>query len=210
MDKKIIQALFANVCAKDQLRPIMNGVHFEEDRLYASDGHILVIYEEGSSKLNGKTVASNGEVIDGRYPNVDSVFPPKEAYGNEYKVDLQQLRAACQYHVKKEGAQPQDRVVIAGVGYVVETMLKVLNAVLACEEASKLKFYSCDPLKPTVIIGKKTKALLMPIPYEEVDIDTVQEEGFAVVYSYENFINDYVFNSWRKKPTKNNYDWLDD
>ena len=54
MEKKIVQALFANICAKDELRPIMNGVHFESERCYASDGHVLVFMKKESRSLTEK------------------------------------------------------------------------------------------------------------------------------------------------------------
>lgn len=209
MEKKIIQALFANACGRDELRPIMNGVHFEEERVYASDGHILVVYNEGSKKLDGKTIAPDGTELEGRYPNVDSVLPSSKSMGTEFKADLVQLKAACQYHVRKENSKAQDRVIIGGTGLVVTSLLRTLNAVLACEEPSKLKLFISEPLKPITFLGKKTKAILMPIPYEEKEVDVEQEEGCSNVFSYESFINDYVFNGWKKKPVKAALAWLD-
>lgn len=42
------------------------------------------------------------------------------------------------------------------------------------------------------------------------DIDTEREgEGYTQTYSYENFINDYVFNSWRKQEKPQTLSWLD-
>lgn len=55
-------------CAKDELRPIMCCIHFEDGYAYASDGHVLVknslsecstIPEEQIEKLNGKNLHSN-------------------------------------------------------------------------------------------------------------------------------------------------------
>lgn len=52
-------------CATDELRPIMNCIHFENGYTYASDGYILVrnlltecstIPEEKIEKLNGKNI----------------------------------------------------------------------------------------------------------------------------------------------------------
>ena len=91
MDKKIIKAMFDNICAKDELRPIMNGIHFEESRCYASDGHILIIYNEGVPRLKDKTILLEGMEIDGRYPNVDSVLPSKNAKYTEMQIDVEQL-----------------------------------------------------------------------------------------------------------------------
>lgn len=210
MDKKVIQALFTNICAKDGLRPIMNGVHFESERCYATDGHILVIYAEGKPELDGKTMLPDGTSIEGRFPNVDSVFPNEDAYGNKLNIDIKQLRDACQWQIKQENANANDRVVINGVGYNVRTLLRLLNVLLLVGDHHKIKFYNSDPSRCSVLIGTKLKCIIMPMQYEEDSIDAEREgEGFTCTFSYENFINDFVFNSWRKTNKQSNFSWLD-
>lgn len=209
MDKKIIQLLFANICDKDELRPVMCGVHFESERCYASDGHILVIYDEGNPCLSSKTMNQSGEEIAGRYPNVDSVFPPAENYGKRLNLDIKQLHAACAWHIRQSGSTEHDGVVINGVSYNVRSLRRILEVML-CEGASNIKFYNSQPEKATVIIGKKLKGLLMPQQYEESGIDEERADDYSArTYSYENFINEYVFNSWRKEPKKEPLPWLD-
>lgn len=210
MEKKIIQSLYANVVAKDELRPIMNGVHFESERCYASDGHVLVIYEEGKPELDGKTMAVSGEELDGRYPNVDSVFPSKENYGTKLVIDILQLRNACQWQTRQEGANENDSVVIGNVGYNIRTLLRICNVMLTSGNPRHIKFFNSDPNRATVIIGTKLRGLIMPMVFEEVNIDAEREdEGYTRTYSYENLVNDYVFNSWKKPEKKSALSWLD-
>lgn len=210
MEKKIIQALYAYIVDKSELRPIMNGVHFESERCYASDGHILVIYDEGKPELAGKTLSVDGKTIDGKYPNVDKVFPKKEDYGTKLSVDLLQLRNACQWQTRQEGANENDCVVINGVGYNIRTLMRMCNMMLAEGKPRDIKFYNGDPARATVIIGHKLKGLIMPSVYEEVNIDSEREEyGYTKTYSYESLINDYVFNSWKKPEKKESLAWLD-
>ena len=46
--------------------------------------------------------------------------------------------------------------------------------------------------------------------YNEKDIDAESEfNETCTVYSYENFINDYVFNSWKDEVPKKVLSWLD-
>ncbi len=209
MDKKIIQLLFANICDKNDLRPVMNGVHFESERCYASDGHVLVIYGEGNPKLAGKTMSASGEVIDGRYPNVDGVFPPVDKYGTKLNIDIRQLHAACVWHQKQADATEHDGVVINGVSYNVRSLRRILE-VMVYGGANGIKFYNSQPDRATVILGNKLKGLLMPQQYEESGIDGEREfEESPRTFSYENFINEYVFNSWRKEPKKEPLTWLD-
>lgn len=210
MNKKIIQSLFTNIVAKDELRPVLSGVHFEEERCYASDGHVLVVYKESKPGLEGKTLAADGNAIDGRYPKVDGVIPAKENWGTQLKIDMLQLRNACQWQTRQEGANVDDTVVIGEVGYGIRTLLRLCNVMLLGGDVNRIKFYNSDKTHATIITGKKLLGLIMPMIYREEDIDAEREfEGVQRTYSYENLINDYVFNSWKKAEKKDTFSWLD-
>lgn len=208
MDKKIIKSMFDNICAKDVLRPIMNGIHFEENRCYASDGHILIIYNESVPRLKDKTILLEGMEIDGRYPNVDSVLPSENAKHTEMQIDVEQLKNACIWHSKKPSAMDVDRVVICGVGLNVNTLLRFLKTVSLFGKEQTFAFY--DRLKSVLVEGDNFKGIIMPMEYNEKDIDAESEfNETCTVYSYENFINDYVFNSWKDEASKKVLNWLD-
>lgn len=208
MDKKIIKSMFDNICAKDVLRPIMNGIHFEENRCYASDGHILIIYNESVPRLKDKTILLEGMEIDGRYPNVDSVLPSENAKHTEMQIDVEQLKNACIWHSKKPSAMDVDRVVICGVGLNVNTLLRFLKTVSLFGKEHTFAFY--DRLKSVLVEGENFKGIIMPMEYNEKDIDAESEfNETCTVYSYENFINDYVFNSWKDESSKKVLSWLD-
>lgn len=208
MDKKIIKSMFDNICAKDVLRPIMNGIHFEENRCYASDGHILIIYNESVPRLKDKTILLEGMEIDGRYPNVDSVLPSENAKHTEMQIDVEQLKNACIWHSKKPSAMDVDRVVICGVGLNVNTLLRFLKTVSLFGKEHTFAFY--DRLKSVLVEGENFKGIIMPMEYNEKDIDAESEfNETCTVYSYENFINDYVFNSWKDEAPKKVLNWLD-
>lgn len=208
MDKKIIKSMFDNICAKDVLRPIMNGIHFEENRCYASDGHILIIYNESVPRLKDKTILLEGMEIDGRYPNVNSVLPSENAKHTEMQIDVEQLKNACIWHSKKPSAMDVDRVVICGVGLNVNTLLRFLKTVSLFGKEQTFAFY--DRLKSVLVEGENFKGIIMPMEYNEKDIDAESEfNETCTVYSYENFINDYVFNSWKDEASKKVLSWLD-
>lgn len=208
MDKKIIKSMFDNICAKDVLRPIMNGIHFEENRCYASDGHILIIYNESVPRLKDKTILLEGMEIDGRYPNVDSVLPSENAKHTEMQIDVEQLKNACIWHSKKPSAMDVDRVVICDVGLNVNTLLRFLKTVSLFGKEQTFAFY--DRLKSVLVEGENFKGIIMPMEYNEKDIDAESEfNETCTVYSYENFINDYVFNSWKDEASKKVLNWLD-
>lgn len=208
MDKKIIKSMFDNICAKDELRLIMNGIHFEESRCYASDGHVLIIYNESVPRLKDKTILLEGMEIDGKYPNVDSVFPSENAKHTEMQIDVEQLKNACIWHSKKPSAMDVDRVVICGVGLNVSTLLRFLKTVSLFGKEQTFAFY--DRLKSVLVEGENFKGIIMPMEYNEKDIDAESEfNETCTVYSYENFINDYVFNSWKDEAPKKVLSWLD-
>lgn len=208
MDKKIIKSMFDNICAKDVLSPIMNGIHFEENRCYASDGHILIIYNESVPRLKDKTILLEGMEIDGRYPNVNSVLPSENAKHTEMQIDVEQLKNACIWHSKKPSAMDVDRVVICGVGLNVNTLLRFLKTVSLFGKEQTFAFY--DRLKSVLVEGENFKGIIMPMEYNEKDIDAESEfNETCTVYSYENFINDYVFNSWKDEASKKVLNWLD-
>lgn len=208
MDKKIIKSMFDNICAKDVLRPIMNGIHFEENRCYASDGHILIIYNESVPRLKDKTILLEGMEIDGRYPNVDSVLPSENAKHTKMQIDVEQLKNACIWHSKKPSAMDVDRVVICGVGLNVNTLMRFLKTVSLFGKEQTFAFY--DRLKSVLVEGENFKGIIMPMEYNEKDIDAESEfNDTCTVYSYENFINDYVFNSWKDEASKKVLNWLD-
>lgn len=209
MEKKIIQSLFANAVGKDDLRPIMKGVHFESERCYASDGHILVIYEGSQPKLDGKTMSADGQIIEGIYPKVDAVFPKEGGLGTKLSIDVQQLKDACLWHLKQEGSNEHDAVVINGVGYLIRSMARILNVMTACGNPKNVSFYN-KPRRGAVFFGTKIKGMLMTLPFEETNVDSEREdECMSVVLSYESLINEYVFNSWKKPQKIDSLAWLD-
>lgn len=202
--------MYDNICGSDECRPILSCVHFEEERCYGTDGHILVIYGEGSKKLAGKSILSDGTEVEGRYPNVDSVFPSKQTMGTAFSIDLKQLREACVYHKKQGDNNVNDSVVINGTGYNIQSLLRVATTLsVVCGDISRVKMYNTDPAKSTVFLAPKTKVLLMPVLYKEEDVDAEREIDGSKVYSNEAFINDYVFNGWKKPEKQEALAWLD-
>ena len=208
MDKKIIKSMYDNICAKDELRPIMNGIHFEESRCYATDGHILVIYNDSVSKLKDKTILVEGMEIEGRFPNVDCVFPSEKTEHTDIQIDVEQLRKACVWHCKKPSSMDIDTVVIGGVGLKINTLLRFLNTITLFGREQTFYFY--DKSHAIIVVGDDFKGIIMPMEYNESLVDAESEfNDTCTLFSYENFINDYVFNSWKDEKPKKPLSWLD-
>lgn len=205
--KKVIRSLYSNVCGKDCLRPQLGGVHFEKERCYATDSKILVVFNEGSEKWAGKTVSLSGEELEGRYPNVDAVIPKSILAGP--KIDLSQLLMACKWYRQKEDSQDMDSVVINHKSFSIRNLMRLLTVVQTAGELEEAELMGYEPNKSSVLKSPSLTCLLMPMVFNESDVDAERmEEGASMCMSYEAFINDYVFNSWKPKAPKDDLSWL--
>lgn len=80
--------------AKDDERPIMQCVYYKDGMCNASDGRILVRTKIGyNEEYEGKIVSKYGIIIEGRYPNVNSVIPNVTENHTEYDVDFDLIDA---------------------------------------------------------------------------------------------------------------------
>lgn len=208
MDKKVIKSMYAHVVGHDNLRPIMGGVHFEKEESYASDGHILVIYNKGSEELAGKTIDQYGNQLDGRYPNVHSVIP-KDIKKHETRVDFTQLSKACEWHLRQEENNPEDVLVIDNNGVKIKLLSKLLSVFGAAGELKSCDLFETATGTARVLKSDSLTSVIMPCLYEPEKVDAEREDaGCAKIFSFENFINNFVFESWKPKPAKVEMAWL--
>jgi hypothetical protein len=62
--------------ADDKLRPVMNGVYYDQGYKVVSDCRVLLAVKESyDESLEGKIEAKDGSFIEGRYPNWRAVIP---------------------------------------------------------------------------------------------------------------------------------------
>lgn len=70
-------------CAKDPLRPVMEGIYHKDGFKVASNAKILVMLkDEYDNELESKIIDRNGNEVEGRYPNYLAIIPKYDA--NEY------------------------------------------------------------------------------------------------------------------------------
>lgn len=209
MEKKIIKAMYSNIVSKDNIRPMMTGVFFDEDCSVASDTHVLVVYRHKFPEHKGKILSASGEEIKGTYPNYKRVFPSKE-HLNEYvpRIDLVQLQKACAWFVRQPGFDEKDSVVIRGKGLSIRYLSNLLNLLALTPEIKTAKVYKTPDGNPIVIKSRSIDALQMPVQFDESMIDAPREDGCLVILSLENLINQFVFEGWKPKPVEDPYSWL--
>lgn len=205
MDKQIIQAIYANAVSRESIRPLMTGIHFEKNRCYASDTHILIVYNQGSEELEGKTINVNGEQIKGNYPNIERVIPKNNL--KNVNIDLDQLHRACQWYMRSDFGTPDDEVLIEDVAVKVSMIYRLLNIFKVGKTLKNTKFYVTDPTRPVVFKNAMFTGIIMPcsVNIEFVDMDPLPDERRTI--SYANLINTFAFEGW-KKPETDRLSWL--
>lgn len=208
MDKQIIKALYG-VASKDNVRPPLQGVHFEESRSYATDTHLLVVYNEGSQKHAGKTLSITGEPIKGKFPPVDKVIPKKLT--NPLTLDFGQLQRACAWWGKQKDHHVEDKIVLRSTCLNIAYLQKLLSLFVLTHETRAMTLYlNDDKSRPIVAVSASFTALLMPCQYNEDSVDDERPDAScSVVVSYENLINTYAIESAKPKEKKpDTMDWL--
>lgn len=197
MNKKIINALFSYAVSKDDVRPLMKGIHFAEDVCVASDTHILVVYNETKPELSGKTVLPDGEFVKGKYPAYKRVMP-KES-GVPVKVDWKQVYNALKWYKKQPDFNANDRVVIGGCHLSMTYLLNLLEVYKAADDLYFIKASVDEPTRPMLLESEQLRSIIMPCTPEEDAIDKLREDCGSVVMSYENFILTFATESSKPK-----------
>jgi DNA polymerase III sliding clamp (beta) subunit (PCNA family) len=82
---KGLYSIVAPFLGKDDLRPIMSGINFDENGITVTNAHILITLPYPSKEFEGvyeadlsKRASSDQITIDGNYPNYPPVIPKKE------------------------------------------------------------------------------------------------------------------------------------
>lgn len=82
---------FYKYVAKDKSRPIMSGILHDKGQKVASDSRILIAKKEDyPEEYEGKILGKDGNFIEAKFPNYESVFPnlKKSAY-TEHEVNFE-------------------------------------------------------------------------------------------------------------------------
>lgn len=208
MDGKIVKALYTDIASKDPIRPLMMGVHFEERRCYATDTHVLVIYNESDARFAGKTLNATGTEIQGNYPSVDRVVPKEVC--NLFKGDKAQLYRALCWWTRQKDSHSEDRVVIGEQTFTITLLKRMLYVLSLTAEFGTSKFWLNEQARPAKIVSDNLTAVIMPCqPTTQEEIDDVRSFESPVTVSYANLINTYALESSKpKEVAPAAFDWL--
>lgn len=206
MNKKIVKAMFSYAVSKEQVRPLMQGVHFEEDVCVASDTHVLVVYKASNPALAGKTKLEDGTDIKGTFPPFKRVIPKKA--GTPVNYNWSQVYKAIKWFKKQEGYNPQDKLAVGEAQVTMEILLSALEVFNAAGDLSLIKSSEFGPSRPILLESDQLTAIAMPCEAnpEKVDLERVDCE--SVIVSYANLINTYAIESAKPKEVKVEMAWL--
>lgn len=206
MNKKIVKALFSYAVSKEEIRPILQGVHFEEDVCVASDTHVLVVYKASNPALAGKTKLEDGTDIQGTYPSFKRVIPKKA--GKPVNYNWGQVYRAIKWFKKQEGFHPNDRLTIGNCHVAMLTLLNALEVFNAAGDLGFMKVSTIDPGRPILLESEQLTAIVMPCQSEPEKVDLERQDCESVVVSYANLINTYAIESAKPKEAKVEMAWL--
>ncbi len=206
MNKKIIKAMFSYAVSKDDVRPLMKGVHFAEDVCVASDTHVLVVYNVTKAELIGKTVLPDGEELKRKYPDFKRVMPKKA--GKPVNVDWKQVYNALKWYKRQPDFNANDRVCIGGCHLTMAYLLNLLEVYKIAGDLFFIRASTSDPARPMLLESEQLRSIIMPCAPEDDKVDMVRTECESIVMSYENFILTYATESSKPKEVVEEMAWL--
>lgn len=208
MNKKIVKALFSYAVAKDDIRPLMKGVHFEEDVCVASDTHVLVVYKESNPNLAGRTILEDGTdaAKNGVYPAFKRVIP--KGKGNTEMLNWSQVYKALKWFKKQPDFNPNDRLAVGECHVSVRYLLNILEIFNAAGELGTVIATTYDPTRPIKLESGQLTAIAMPVVAEPENVDLPRVDCGSVIMSYANLINTFAIESTRPKEKVEEMAWL--
>lgn len=183
---KDIETIFYPICSKDDFRPAMQGVYFDNslNLIVATDAHILTAFQDKSNKkrsglfqLNKIVKNPTTEILlkfDAKFPDYLAVLPTSEP-AKKREIDLCEFYAFLNQFPKFTRIGRKNGVdfiaFYAGIKifeglYNIEFLLKITKALLQAGEKT-IRFDFWEKHKPAVLNGIDNMALIMPLYQNE-------------------------------------------
>lgn len=197
MDKRILKQMFTDIVGRDDYRPILMGVHFEEDCCVATDTHMLVVYKQSNPELAGRTITIDGQECKGKYPDWRRVIPTKVP-NEPLPIDLGQLHKALKWHKRQATSHKDDKIAFGDISFSIDFLYRVLNIYKTAQELSECQFTLNVADRPAKMESTSITSIIMPVLSEASNVDGERLPDAPLTLSYETIINNYAFNSWKK------------
>lgn len=149
--------------AKDDLRPVLTGVHHSEGWQVATDGHMLIACKQDyAEEKEGQIVAKDGKVIEGRYPNWRSVIPVMNDEWKTFRLNTTELSAAMRQikvHTKVYG-KGSCMISIEDKVWLDPNMFQLFATAMKEAGVDTLRYHS--ETRGIVVVTDTMQLLLMP------------------------------------------------
>ena len=190
--KKIYNLLYREVCltpakAMAALQPRYSAVNHNNGRIEATDGYkVVAIPFDYPEELEGKMLDKQGEEVEGKFPNVNSVFPHLNST-EKVEIDLDMLEKAVNNIAKLKFKDGKDTL----TAYIdilgdasncysapyLATLIKVFKEIkkkyeLRVSDRKALMLLDTD----YIFEDNYAKALMVPI----ITVDTTSERYFTL------------------------------
>lgn len=181
---KGLDSIIAPFLGKDDLRPVMSGINFDENGITGTNAHILITLPYPNKKYEGvydvnkakKTKSDELLLINENYPKYKNIIPKSEDAGTPYQVDvyklLQYTKTAMNYSNKTTYAiafkyGEDERIGFNGkfLSIVLTTALKLGHEKIYVFIQSKSRAFILSPNK-NYELGNDELLLTMPVMLE--------------------------------------------
>jgi DNA polymerase III sliding clamp (beta) subunit (PCNA family) len=192
---KGLDSIIAPFLGKDDLRPSMSGINFDENGITGTNAHILITLPYPNKKYEGiydvnkakKTKSDELLLINEKYPNYQAVIPKIGYGGKPYQVDvyklLQYTKTAMNYANKTTYAiaykyGEDERIGINGkfLSIVLTTALKLGHEKIYVFIESRSRAVVFSPNK-NYELGNDELLLTMPVMLEANDVSYIDKYG---------------------------------
>jgi DNA polymerase III sliding clamp (beta) subunit (PCNA family) len=192
---KGLDSIIAPFLGKDDLRPVMSGINFDENGITGTNAHILITLPYPNKKYEGvydvnkakKTKSDELLLINEKYPNYQAVIPKIGYGGIPYQVDvyklLQYTKTAMNYANKTTHAiafkyGEDERIGFNGkfLSIVLTTALKLGHEKIYVFIESRSRAIVLSPNK-NYELGNDELLLTMPVMLEANDVSYIDKYG---------------------------------
>lgn len=162
--------LYKYTAQDEKNQPTISGIYHKDGKVYATDGRILCKLSKDYNPDNeGKIILKDGTIVEGKYPNADSVIPNTQGW-NVIPINfdaIKQAKKTWNAHKKIHKKRAEGRILL-GIQELSMTYLFMTADIM--QELGITEFLQ-DPTRnyaPLVAKNNDNTILMMPLrPYYE-------------------------------------------
>lgn len=121
-----------NYVAKDELRPILNGIYHKDNKRIATDAMILIVLtnQDYNPEHEGKVLRKDLSEIEGLFPAWECAIPEKSKMARVVRLDYEKIIEVTkrEAQLKKENKERESLIIaFNNIGFDAKLLLKIAN-----------------------------------------------------------------------------------